>query len=103
MAASQVALAASGTVALETAIAGVPTVVAYRISAVTAYLLRRLVKVRFANLINLILDREVITELLQEECRPDRLVAEVERPFGPARTEGRRVGKGWGDTGRSRG
>ena len=84
MAASQVALAASGTVALETAIAGVPTVVAYRISAVTAYLLRRLVKVRFANLINLILDREVIPELLQEECRPDRLVAEVERLFGPA-------------------
>jgi lipid-A-disaccharide synthase len=77
--ASDVALAASGTVVLELAVAGVPTVVSYRVSAVTAFIARRLLKVKYVNLINLVLDRGLVPELLQEECRPDRLAQEVLR------------------------
>ncbi len=78
-AASNVALAASGTVALELALAKIPTVIAYKINAATAWALRRLIKVRFVNLINIILGREAIPEMLQENCRPDRLADALER------------------------
>ena len=78
-AAADVALAASGTVALELAMARTPAVIAYRMNPVTAWLARRLVKVRYVNLINIILDRAVVPELLQEDCQPQRLAAEVGR------------------------
>jgi lipid-A-disaccharide synthase len=78
-AASEIALAASGTVALELAMAELPAVVAYRTNPLTAWLLRRAVTVPFVNLVNLILDREVIPELLLEECTPDRLSSALER------------------------
>jgi lipid-A-disaccharide synthase len=72
-AASDVALAASGTVLLELAMAGLPAVVAYKMNPLTGWLARRLVKSRFASLVNVILDRLVVPELLLEECTPDRL------------------------------
>ena len=72
-AAADVALAASGTVALELALAGLPTVIAYKMNTVTAWLARRLVRVRFANLVNIVLDQEAVPELLQENCRADRI------------------------------
>jgi len=77
MAASDVALAASGTVALETAIAKLPTVIAYRVNPITAFLIRRLIKVNFANILNIIAEREIIPECLQEHCRPDILRDEL--------------------------
>ena len=79
MAASQAALAASGTVALELALADVPAVVAYRVHPVTAFLARRLVRVRYANLVNILLDRPVVPELLQQDCVPSKLAEAVER------------------------
>ncbi|MSO89301.1 MAG: lipid-A-disaccharide synthase [Rhodospirillaceae bacterium] len=78
-AASQAALAASGTVAVELAAAGVPAVIAYRVSWLSAWIVRRMVKVRFANLVNLLLDRMAVPERLQEECRPDLLAADILR------------------------
>ena len=72
-AAADVALAASGTVTLELALAGLPTVVAYRINPLTAVLARRLIRVNHASLVNILLQREVSPELLQEDCRPDRI------------------------------
>jgi len=78
-AASDAALAASGTVALELAVAGVPTVVTYRVNPLTHALLRRVVKVRYATLVNLILDRPVVPELLQNEATPEKLAAAVVR------------------------
>ena len=72
---AHVALAASGTVAVELAVAGVPAVIAYRTSPVTAWIVRRLVKVRFASLPNLLLDRELQPELLQSDCTPEGLLA----------------------------
>lgn len=72
-AAGTAALAASGTVALELALADLPMVIAYRLNGLTWQLARRLVKVPYASLVNLILDRPCVPELLQEACTPDRL------------------------------
>lgn len=72
-AASDVAMAASGTVSLELAMARVPHVIAYRMNAVTVALVKMLhgVNQKYANLLNILLDREVIPEFIQEKCRPD--------------------------------
>lgn len=76
-AASDAALAASGTVALELALARLPAVIAYRISPLTHAIVRRIVKISYANLVNLILGRQAVPELLQGNCTPDRIVAEI--------------------------
>jgi lipid-A-disaccharide synthase len=84
MAASDAAIAASGTVALEIALARLPAVIAYKVSPLTAVLLRALMLVRYVNLINLILGREAVPERLQYRCTPEILAAEVETLLGPA-------------------
>ncbi len=76
-AAAEVALAASGTVALELALARLPAVIAYRMNPLTVALYRRLVRTKYANLVNIMLDRPLVPELIQENCRPDRLAAAV--------------------------
>lgn len=78
-AAADAAMAASGTVGLELALAGVPHLVAYKVSAPSAWLARRLLKIRYVNLVNLTLDRAVVPELLQEACTGPALAAMVER------------------------
>jgi lipid-A-disaccharide synthase len=56
-------------------------------------LAKRVIKTRYVNLINLILDREVVPELLLEACRPDRLAAEMERLLDdPAARAAQRLG-----------
>ena len=82
MAASNAALAASGTVALELALARLPTVIAYRISPLTHFLVRRFIDTEFANLINIIEGREIVPELIQGDCRPAALAAALERMLG---------------------
>ena len=77
MAASNVALAASGTVALELALAKVPTVIAYRMHPLTWMMVRRMAKTPWVNLVNVLLQRSVVPELLQYDCTPERLAAEV--------------------------
>jgi lipid-A-disaccharide synthase len=78
-AAATVALAASGTVALELALARLPTVIAYRVSPVTAFIATRFfgLKVKFATLINVIMDRAVMPEFLQSKCRPELIASAV--------------------------
>ena len=83
LAACDVGLAASGTVTLELSLAGVPLIVAYRVAALTYLIARPLMRVRFANLINLILDREAVPEFLQENCRVDCLAPALSSLFGP--------------------
>jgi lipid-A-disaccharide synthase len=78
-AACDVALAASGTVAVELGVVGTPAVIAYRANPISAAIVRRLVKVRYASLINLTLDREATPELLQENCKVERMIAEIDR------------------------
>ena len=74
-AAAEAALAASGTVALELALARLPAVIAYRLHPLTVALYRRLIKTKYANLVNIMHDRMVVPELLQENCTPDKLAA----------------------------
>lgn len=74
-AAAQAALAASGTVSLELAMARVPHLVAYRVAPLTAWIYRRLSHVRYINLINHTIDRLVVPEILQEECTAPTLTA----------------------------
>ena len=76
-AAADAALAASGTVALELAMSRTPMVITYKLNPITAMLARRVIKTRYVNLVNLILEREVVPELLLEACRPDRLADAV--------------------------
>ncbi|HXC90188.1 MAG TPA: lipid-A-disaccharide synthase [Stellaceae bacterium] len=78
-AASRAALAASGSVALELAMARLPMVVCYRLHPLTEALLDRVLKVRQVNLVNLLLERPLVPELLRGECTPDRLAAEMAR------------------------
>ena len=79
LAASSAALAASGTVSLELALAAVPHVIAYRVNPLSAAIVRRLIKVRYASLVNLLADAPIVPEYLQDNCTVDRLVPAVER------------------------
>jgi lipid-A-disaccharide synthase len=69
------ALAASGTVALETGLIGTPTIVAYRLAPLSWFIANRLVKLDFVSLPNLILNREVFPELLQQRATPELMAA----------------------------
>ena len=73
------ALAASGTVALELGVAGVPTVVAYRFAGIVGLLPPSLLRVPFVSLVNLISGREVQPEFLQRRCRAAEILPAVER------------------------
>ena len=76
--AAEVAVAASGTVALELAMVDVPHVIAYKVSPFTAFLARRFLKIQFVNLSNILLGREVVPELLQENCTEEKILYYVE-------------------------
>lgn len=73
MLAADFALAASGTATLELGLSQTPTLLAYRVNPITAAILRRMLKVPYAGLVNILLGREVMGEFLQERCRPDLL------------------------------
>jgi len=74
-AASRAALACSGTVAIELAMASLPAVITYKVNALTLFLYRRLLKVRFANLVNIMHNKMVVPELLQDDCTPEKMAA----------------------------
>ncbi|MGF1476937.1 MAG: lipid-A-disaccharide synthase [Geminicoccaceae bacterium] len=71
------AIAASGTVGLELALAGLPPVIIYRGNPISAALARRLIRVPHVSLLNLILEREAFRELLQENLTPGVLARET--------------------------
>lgn len=73
--AADAALVASGTVTLEAALCGTPAVVAYRLAAPTWWLMRRSVKVPHVALPNLLLDRRLLPEFLQDAATPGALAA----------------------------
>ena len=76
---ARAALVTSGTATLETALFGVPEAVCYSGSALNVWIARRLVDIRFISLVNLIMDREVVRELIQHELTADTLAAELAR------------------------
>jgi len=77
MSACDVVLAASGTVTLELAILNIPMVVAYRVSTLSHLVGHRLIKVRFASLVNIIADREVVPELLQDDATSEKISRKI--------------------------
>jgi len=83
---ARAALAASGTVTLELAVSGIPTVAAYRVAAWEAAIIRRIIRVPSIILANLVIGENIVPEFLQENCVPARL-AEALIPLldGPAR------------------
>lgn len=74
---AQAAVVASGTAAFEVALLGTPMVVTYKFSALTFALVKRLVKVDYASLPNLLLNAPIVPELLQRQCHAQAIAAEV--------------------------
>ena len=71
------ALVASGTATLETALFSVPQVVLYRGGAISVGIARMVIKIRFISLVNLIMDRKVVAELIQEDCNAEKITANL--------------------------
>jgi lipid-A-disaccharide synthase len=76
---ARAALVTSGTATLETALFGVPEAVCYSGSALNVWIAKRLVDIKFISLVNLIMDREVVRELIQSDLTVDSLSEELER------------------------
>jgi lipid-A-disaccharide synthase len=74
---AEVAIVKSGTSTLEAALIGTPQVVCYRGGFISYLLARLLVRIRFISLVNLLMDREVVKELLQNDMRPEVMVKEI--------------------------
>ncbi|MDO6707812.1 lipid-A-disaccharide synthase [Photobacterium sp. 1_MG-2023] len=79
MTASDAVLLASGTVALECMLVKRPMVVGYKVKPLTAWLAKRMLKTKYVSLPNILADRELVPELLQEDCVPEKLAAAVEQ------------------------
>lgn len=75
--ASDAAVVASGTAAFQGVLRGTPLVVIYKANFITYWLMKMLVNVRFANLANLILDREAVPELLQADAQAQNVAREL--------------------------
>ena len=71
------AVSKSGTVSLEICNANVPSIIIYKINFLNFMIVKFLVKIKFANIINIINNREVIPELLQKECNPKEIFRSV--------------------------
>lgn len=81
---SRAALVTSGTATLETALFGVPEAVCYKGSQVSYEIAKRLIKVKYISLVNLIMDKPVVKELIQQDMNPDSLRAELDKLLNDA-------------------
>ncbi|MBL0342490.1 MAG: lipid-A-disaccharide synthase [Bacteroidetes bacterium] len=73
------ALVTSGTATLETALFNIPEIVCYKGNVVSYYIARRLVKVKYISLVNLIMDREVVKELIQDDLNAKSITNELNK------------------------
>ena len=88
MKAATLALACSGTVTTELALAGCPMVVAYKVGAITAAIVRLLIRTPYINLLNIAAGEAIVPELLQEDCTGETLAAALaERLDNPSLRE----------------
>lgn len=76
---SEIAIVTSGTATLETALFRVPQVVCFATSPVTYFIAKSMIKVKYISLVNLIADKELITELIQNEFSKEALKAEIDK------------------------
>ncbi len=74
---SEAALVTSGTATLETALFGIPEVICYKGSNISYQIARRLIKIKYIGLVNLIMDKEVVKELIQDDLTVENLVTEL--------------------------
>jgi len=81
---AEAALVTSGTATLETALFNVPEVVCYKGNIISYHIAKRLIKIKYISLVNLIMDREVVTELIQEELNTQRIADELSRIINDA-------------------
>ena len=79
------ALVKSGTSTLETALLGVPQVVCYAGNPISYAIAKRLIKVRYISLVNLILDRPLVQELIQHDLTPEAIRRALEAILDPAK------------------
>jgi lipid-A-disaccharide synthase len=77
LSASEAAIVTSGTATLEAAILNIPQVVCYKTSGISYSIAKRLIKIKYISLVNLIMDKEVVRELIQHECNPDSIRYEL--------------------------
>lgn len=82
LAASDIAIVASGTATLETAITGTPLVIIYKTNALTYILGKMVAKTRFLGLVNIIAGRELAPELLQNNATPEKIAAKTAGMLG---------------------
>lgn len=73
------ALAKSGTVTLELALAGVPMIVSHKVTAFSAWLIRRMLLIKYYSLVNILGDAEILPEYMQEECTPEVLAPALKK------------------------
>ena len=76
---SMFALAKSGTISLEICNAKIPSIIIYKMNKINFFIVKALVKVKFANIINIAANEEVIPELLQSKCNSRSIFNTVER------------------------
>ncbi len=74
---SEAALVTSGTATLETALFGVPEIICYKGNKISYQIAKRLIKIKFIGLVNLIMNKEVVKELIQDELNTDTLKKEL--------------------------
>jgi len=80
---AQAALVTSGTATLETALFNVPEVVCYKGSWISYQIAKRIITLKYISLVNLIMDREVVKELIQEELNSKNLKVELAKILHP--------------------
>ena len=83
------ALVTSGTATLEAALLAVPEVVCYKANGLSYRIARRLIKVKYISLVNLIMEREVVKELIQNDFTEDNMVKELEKLLQNAKKQRR--------------
>ena len=76
---AEAALVTSGTATLETALLNIPQVVCYKTSAISYHIAKRLVNIKYISLVNLILDKEYVKELIQGDCTESKINSEFKR------------------------
>ena len=85
LAAADAAIICSGTATVEAALLNVPMIVVYRVSKLTALLAKPLIRTEYFGMVNLIAEREVAPELIQEDFQPQKVAEQIRKLLEPAR------------------
>jgi lipid-A-disaccharide synthase len=80
---SEAAVVTSGTATLETALLGVPQIVVYKGSSFSYQIAKRLIKVNYISLVNLIMNKGLVPELIQEECTAQHMAIQLKKVLSP--------------------